>query len=305
MRVAIIGAGGIGGYFGASLARAGHEVHLFARGDHLQAIRSHGLEIHEPDGVWTIRVLASDDPAALAPADFAIVAVKSYSLAEVAPAILLLALAGAAIVPLLNGVETFEALVREGVAPGAIVPGLAAISVEKIASGVIARRSDFATVVVGERSGGSSERAERVARAFLEAGAKASVSSNIELDLWRKFLFLSTIAAACGLARASIGAVRGAPHGTTLLKRALSETAAVGRAHGVAIPPGEEESVLERILALAAPLKPSFLADLERGGPTELEVLSGAISRMGRERGIETPIHDTAVAAFSAATAKG
>ena len=121
------------------------------------------------------------------------------------------------------------------------------------------------------------------------------------MDLWKKFLFLSTIAAACGLARAPLGAVREAPHGLLLLDRALRETAAIARRRGVALPGGEEERVLAGIRALDGSLKPSFLLDLERGGPNELDVLSGAIARFGRECGVETPVHDTAVASFSAA----
>jgi 2-dehydropantoate 2-reductase len=301
MRFAIVGAGGIGGYFGAGLARAGHDVRLFARGEHLEAIRSRGLEVREPGEVWTARPLATDDPAELGPADAAIVSVKSYSLPEVFPVVRTLAEQGALVVPLLNGVTAFDELVSAGVPRDRVLPGLAVISVEKSGPGAVTRRSDFRSIVLGEPDGGPSERGERIAAALRETGADAKVSEDIGVDLWRKFLFLSTIAAACGLARASIGAVREARYGELLLERALGETAAIARRRGVAIPDGEEERVLPRILALAGGLKPSFLLDLERGGPNELDVLSGAIARFGRECGVETPVHDSAVAAFSAA----
>lgn len=296
----MVGAGGVGGYFGGLLARAGHEVRFYARGAHKDAIRERGLEVREPDGTWTVPVAASDDVQDLLPADFAIVAVKSYSLAEVFPAVRVLALGGATAVPLLNGVEAFESLVASGVPSEQILAGLAVISAEKTAPGVITRKSDFRSIVVGERRGGLSPRAEAFASAIRESGAGGSASPDIAVDLWRKFLFLSTIAAACGLARAPIGAVREAQHGNLLLERAIRETAAVARARGVALPPGEEETTLEKMAALAPHLKPSFLLDLERGGPNELEVLSGAIARFGRESGVATPVHDTAVAAFSA-----
>jgi 2-dehydropantoate 2-reductase len=303
MKVAIVGAGGVGGYFGGAMARAGHDVVLLARGEHRDAIRSLGLEIREPEGAWTARVGATDDPGELTPADLAIVAVKSYSLAQVAPAVRSLVESGAVVLPLLNGVEAFESLAALGVPSDRMLAGLTVISVEKTAPGVITRKSPFRSVVLGERGGGSSERAERVAAIFRESGADARVSEDIAVDLWRKFLFLTTLAAACGLARTSIGPVREAPQGGLLLQRAAREIAAVARARGVALPAGEEEQVLERMAALPAGMKPSFLLDLERGGSNELDVLSGAVSRFGRESGVPTPVHDTAVAAFSASVA--
>ena len=153
MRVAVVGAGGIGGYYGGAIARAGHEVRLFARGANRDAIRSRGLEVREPEGTWTVKVLATDDAAELLPADLAIVAVKSYSLSEVAPVVARLAEAGAVALPLLNGVEAFESLVAAGVAADRMLAGLTAISVEKTAPGIVTRKSDFRTVVVGERAG--------------------------------------------------------------------------------------------------------------------------------------------------------
>ena len=120
------------------------------------------------------------------------------------------------------------------------------------------------------------------------------------MDLWRKFLFLTTLATACGLARAPIGVVRDAPLGPELLERAGREIAALARARGVALPAGEENQVLQTMAALPAELKPSFLLDLERGGPNEVDILSGAVSRYGRQCGVRTPIHDAVVTAVSA-----
>jgi 2-dehydropantoate 2-reductase len=300
MRIAVIGAGGVGGYFGGILARAGQDVRMLARGGHLAAIRSRGLTVREPEGEFTAKVVASETVEDLAPADLAIVAVKSYSLAEVAPAVAHLAAGGALVLPLLNGVEAVDGLAAGGVARERILPGLALISAARIAPGVVGRVSDFRSIVLGEAGGGPSERAERVAAAFREAGADARVSENIAVDLWRKLLFIVTVSAGCGLARRPLGSVRSAPLGMLLFERAAREAGAVARARGVALPEGEEQSVVDRIGKMPAALKPSFLLDLERGGSNELDVLSGAISRFGREAGIPTPIHDTAVAALSA-----
>lgn len=302
MKIAVVGAGGVGGYFGAALSRAGHEVRLLARGEHLAAIRAGGLRVKDPAEEWTASVAATDDPAALSPAEIGIVAVKSYSLAEVAEVLRALARTGAVILPLLNGVETFETLVRLGVPPPSVLCGLAEISVDRTSPGLITRRSDFRRIVVGERSGGSSQRAEGIAAILRDSGADVRVSDSVIVDLWAKLVLMGTIAAACGLARTNIGAVRQAPLGRKLFERAAAEIIAVARARGISLREDEQRRVLDRVTALPAGFKPSLLLDLERGGRNELDALSGAVSRFGAESGVPTPIHDTATAAFSAAS---
>lgn len=298
MRIAIVGAGGVGGYFGGALARAGHQVALIARGTHLDAVRAWGLEVRTPEGTFTAAVEATDDPEVLQGIELAIVAVKTYSLAEVAPAVRLLAGHGALILPLLNGVEAAERLLTGGVPGDRLLGGLTEISAAKIAPGIVERRSSFQRIVVGERAGGPSERAERIAAAFREAGAEARVSLDITADLWRKLAFIASIAAACGLARSPVGAIREAPLGRLLIERAVREVTAVARARGVALASNAEAEILAFFESLAAPLKPSLLVDLEAGRRTEIEDLSGAVSRLGREAGVATPVHDVATAAL-------
>jgi 2-dehydropantoate 2-reductase len=290
----------VGGYYGGALARAGHRVTLLARGAHLAAIRARGLEVRTPEGPFTVEVDAVDDAAALGAADFAIVAVKTYSLADVLPAVRLLAQRGADVLPLLNGVEAASRLVEGGVARARVLGGLTQVSVAKVAPGVVERKSPFQNIALGELSGGTSPRAERIALAFREAGAQARVSEDIVADLWRKFAFIASMAAACGLARAPIGPVRDAPFGKALLERAVREAIAVARARGVRLAGDDEAKILAFIDGLGAAMKPSFLLDLEAGGPNELDDLSGAVSRLGREAGVETPVHDTATAALAA-----
>jgi 2-dehydropantoate 2-reductase len=298
MRIAILGAGGVGGHFGGTLARAGHPVALLARGAHLKALRERGLEVRTPEGTFTAKVEATDDPETLTGIELAVVAVKSYSLPDIVPAARLLAESGAVILPLLNGVEAADRLVERGVPGERVLGGLTEISAARIGPGVVERRSTFQRVVVGERSGGTSERAERIASVFREAGAEARASEDITADLWRKFAFITTMAAACGLARAPIGPVRRAPLGSLLIERALREVVAVARARGVALPEDVEAKILGFINSMPDPMKPSFLLDVEAGGPTELEDLSGTVSRLGREAGVETPVHDTVTAAL-------
>lgn len=301
MRIAVLGAGGVGGYYGGILARAGHAVALLARGAHLEALRARGLEVRTPEERFTVAVQASDDAKMFGVCDVAIVAVKTYSLAEIAPAARLLAEGGAAILPLLNGVEAAERLIESGVPESQVLGGLTQVSVLKVGPGVVERKSPFQKVAVGERAGKPSERVRRIVDALQQAGAEARVSEDIQGDLWRKFAFIASMAAACGLAHAPIGPVRDAPYGKLLLARAVREVLAVARARGLRLAEDEESKILAFIDGLGGGMKPSFLLDLEAGGPNELDDLSGAVARLGREAGVETPVHDTATAALSAA----
>jgi 2-dehydropantoate 2-reductase len=294
MKVVVLGAGAVGGYYGGQLARAGHDVTCFARGATLAALRERGLEVRTPEGPFRVGVAATDRADDLAPADLAIVAVKSYSLTDITPVVRRCANQGTAIVPLLNGVETTDRLEQAGVPAAALLGGLTTISAVRMAPGIVERRSPFQIVVVGELDGGLSERAAQIAAAFRDGGADARSSPQVRVELWQKFVFIAALAAACGLARSPVGRLRAESLGRRLLQRAIEEVVAVARARGVALPDGEAARVAGLIEGLPAGLKPSFLADLESGGPTELDVLCGAVSRFGEQAGIATPIHDVA-----------
>jgi 2-dehydropantoate 2-reductase len=302
MRITILGAGGVGSYYGGLLARAGHEVSMLARGAHLDVLRERGLEVRTPEGTFTATVGATSDPQRLGPVDLAIVAVKAYSLGEIAPAARTVADAGATILPLLNGVEAADRLIAGGVPDERVLGGLTEISAVRIGPGIVERRSSFQRVVVGERTGGLSERTERIAATFREAGVEARASDDITADLWRKLAFISTLAAACGLARSPVGPIRDTPLGHLLIERGVREVFAVGRARGVALTQDDETKILGFIDSLGGALKPSLLLDLESGRPTELDDLNGAISRLGRLTGVETPVHDVAMAALGVAS---
>jgi 2-dehydropantoate 2-reductase len=295
MRIAILGAGGVGGYYGGLLARAGHEVAMLARGNHLDALRERGLEVRTPEGTFLAAVEAAGDPEEIGSADYAILAVKNYSLPEISPAVRILAGKGADVVPLLNGVDVADRLIERGVPAERVLGGLTEISAARIAPGVVERRSPFQRVVVGEREGGgASGRAERIVAAFREAGAEARVSDDITADLWRKFIFIAAMSAVCGLARSPVGPIRSKPLGQRVIERAVHEVAAVARARGVAITEQDVAQILGFVASLPDPIKPSFLLDVEAGGPTEIDDLSGAVSRLGRLAGVETPVHDVA-----------
>ena len=295
----MLGAGAIGAYYGGQLARAGHDVALYARGENLAAIRRSGLEMRTPEGSTVVKVAATDRADDLAAADFAILGVKSYSLDSIGPVVGRVAERGAAILPFLNGVETTDHLLALGVSRGALLGGVTRISVARVQPGVVERRGPMQSVIIGELDGQTTDRVTRIAAAFRDAGADARVSNRIDVDLWQKFIFLSAIAAACGLARTPIGVLRERPRGRRLLQRAVQEAVDVARARGIALPDDETARVVGAIDALPPGTKPSFLLDLESGGPTELDVLSGAVSRYADEAGISAPVHDTVTAALA------
>lgn len=299
MRIAILGAGGVGGYFGALLARAGHDVVLYARGANLAAIRANGITIRDAKGSFSVPIGATNDATEMAGAAFAIVAVKSYSLSEIAPVARQLALGGATVVPLLNGVEAADDLERAGVPRQQLMGGQTNVSAFKAEPGVIQRALWKERVVVGELDGTLSKRATELVEALRSAGIDAVATTNIAVELWRKFNMLCAMAAACGMARSDVAGIRDTKLGRLLIERAVGEIAAVGRARGVAIPESQEADIMRGIDSLPGTMKPSFLLDVERGGPTELDVLSGAVSRFGRESGVATPVHDTAAAVLA------
>ncbi len=298
MRFTIVGAGGIGAYFGGELARAGHDVTLFARGAHLDAVQAHGLTVRTPEGEFAARLGATNDANELPVSDVVIVAVKSYSLPDITPVVRHVAERGADVVPLLNGVTAADELIAGGVPASRVLGGLARVSVVRTEPGVVERRSGFQSIVVGELGGGLSERATRIADALRSAGVDARASATMGVELWQKYVFITAMAAVCGLARASIGPVREAPGGRRLIQRAVAEVVDVARARSVPLPDDEAPRTAAYIDTLPAAMTPSFLLDLESGGPTELDTLSGAVSRLAAQAGIDTPVHDTATAAL-------
>lgn len=302
LRIGVVGAGGIGSYYAALASHGGHHVRLLARGAHLDAIRAHGLEFKRPGETFVAKLEATDDGAALRDSEYVIVSVKSYSLTEVAPTLVEAAKAGATILPLLNGVDVADQLEKLGVPRGAIVGGLIAASIFRTEPGKVERRSPFDRMVIGELDRPSSERTKRFADAFAALGVDARVSENIGLDLWRKFAFIVPMNVASGLTRGPVGEMLSTERGRALLSGVVGEIAAVSRVAGTPLDEAEENKLRTDVLALPHPTTPSFLADLVRGGPTELDSLVGAVSRMGKKHGVPTPIHDFASTAFEAAT---
>lgn len=302
MNIGFVGAGGIGSFYSGLLTRAGHAVLLLARGEHLAAIRAKGLEVRTPTEAFSVAVNATDDSTALADCEYVFVAVKGYSLAEVAPTLVAAAAKGAAIIPLLNGVAIPEQLMAFGVPRTAIIGGLATVSLFRTAPGLVEQKSPFNRVVLGELNKSHSDRTTRLIDALAAVGVEARASDDIMLDLWRKFAFIVPITVGCGLSRQPAGRVLANPNGRALFAGALREIVAVSRTTASPLSDADEARLRDELFALQPSMRPSFLVDLMAGGRTEVDSLAGTVSRLGKEHGVPTPIHDVATAAFEVAS---
>jgi 2-dehydropantoate 2-reductase len=300
MRVVIVGAGGVGGYLGVRLHQAGHEVAYLVRARTLEALQTRGIALRNSLGDAHIpQVRASDDAAALGPADAVIVTVKLYDLPALAPRLAPLAGPETMILPLQNGVDSFDILT--GVLPRAnVLKGTVTIKSFVESPGVIVCKSPFCKIRFGEADSRPSIRTATLKDVLNSGlGVEAGVSADIDAELWRKFFMLASFSAVSCMARARIGAVLDCEPARTLVVDAALEAAAVGRALGIALPADIEDAVIQQVNLMPRDGRPSMLEDLEAGRRLELPWFSGTVARLGRQFGIATPIHDTAFRVLS------
>ncbi len=298
MKIAILGAGGVGGYYGGLLARSGQGVTFLARGAHLAAMRSDGLRVESVHGDFLVRpAQATDDPAEVGPVELVLVAVKSYDLEAAAEAARPLVGPGTAVLPLLNGLDAAERLAAVlGDEP--VLAGLTHISSSVAAPGVIRQISPVRRITFGERDGDISPRAKRVRDVLAASGAEVVLTPAVDVALWEKFIFIASISGVCCLARQPIGPVLDTAETRQLYVDALREVEAVGRARGIALAPDIVERTLQLTAGFAPETRPSLLVDLEAGRRLELEAMSGTVVHYGREVGVETPVHGVIYAAL-------
>ena len=290
MRVAIIGAGGVGGYFGARLIAAGTDVVFIARGAHLTAIQRDGLRVESPKGNLHLRgVNATADLSAVGTVDVVLLTVKMYDLEPAARMIRPLVGANTAVVTLQNGVEAVD-IVAQHIDRANVVGGVAYVAAVIAEPGLI-RHTSLDALIFGELDGRRSERLLAFQAACLPAGFNARVSETIEIDLWSKFSRLSVFSGMTAVTRSTIGVLRSDPELYAMLQAACEETIRVGRATGVALPDTLMGEILHMVQTLPHHAKASMLEDLERGKRLELPWLSGAVVRLGNAVGVTTPIH--------------
>lgn len=289
MRIAVVGSGGVGGYFGGRLAASGADVHFLARGAHLDALRTRGLRIESPNGdVQLPPVKASSEIHDIGVVDVVLFTVKMYDV-DAAAALLQPVLGpDTVVITFQNGVEAVD-MVSRHVPRQQVAGGVAYVAAVISEPGVI-RHTAFDTLCFGELNNQASPRLTRLAEACRLAGFKAGLTTNIHSDLWSKFARLSVFSGITSVTRSPIGVLRDDPDLIALTTAACQESTDVARARGVDVP----GDVIGDMLKMAEKVphgKSSMLEDLERGKRLELPWLSGAVVRLGREAGVPTPVH--------------
>ena len=302
MKIAIMGAGGVGGYFGARLAAAGNRVGFIARGAHRDAMIRNGLEIRSPLGdLHLSEPRVADDPRDLGELgawDLVICCVKLWDLEAAAEAMRPLLGENSAVLSLQNGVSA-ETRLAETLGPERVLGGVAQISTSIEAPGVIRHHGDFARLIFGERDRSSSGRVKAFHGACEGAGIEDRVAADIEVEIWKKFVFLAPMAGATAVYRAPIGPILADPARRARFAALAGETAAVGRASGIALGPDAAARVIEFAERLPADMKASMLHDLEQGRRLELDWLNGEVVRLGQKLGVPTPENATVTEALA------
>jgi 2-dehydropantoate 2-reductase len=297
MRIAIYGAGAVGGYFGGRLAQSGQDVVFLARGEHLRAIREHGLEVASIAGDFTIRpAQATDRPDDIGPVDAVLVSVKAWQVPDAARAMRPLIGPDTFVVPLQNGVEAPEQL-AEVLGAGHVLGGLCRIIAQVTGPGRIRHSGAEPYIAFGEldgagRAAGITGRAERLREAFTRAeGVSVEISPDIRAAMWLKFLFIASMSGVGAVTRAPIGVVRARPETRRMLEQAFEEVAAVAAALGVGLPPNAVAKTMTFADTLPHDGTASMQRDIMAGRPSELETQNGAIVRLGQRSGVRVPLH--------------
>ena len=291
MRIAVVGAGGVGGGFGAALAKAGADVTFIARGAHLAAMKSTGLKVESPRGdTHLVPTQATDDPKSVGPVDVVLFCVKLWDVESAGAAIKPMVGADTAVIPLQNGVDAAERLAPILGKP-AVMGGVANISATIAAPGVIRQTGTVMRMVFGELDGATSARGEAFAAMCAKAGIDGVASPAILTELWMKFILLASNAGIMALARLPVGKLRDDPDIAPWFTTAYEEVTAVGRAAGVALPADAVDKILNFNRSAPPQLMPSMAVDLLRGNRIELPWLSGKVVALGRKHGVPTPTH--------------
>jgi 2-dehydropantoate 2-reductase len=308
MRIAVVGAGAVGGYFGARLAQGGAELVVVARGAQLEAIRRHGLRIASVAGDVVVRpVESTDDPARVAPVEVVLLGVKAWQVEAAAAGLAPLLGPGGCVLPLQNGVEA-PTLIERALGPARALGGLCRILSEVVGAGVIRHSGIEPYVAFGELAGGESPRTRRLLQAFAGApGVRAELLPDIRLGMWRKFLLITAWGAVGASSDTTIGTIRADPDLRQALIVAMREIMAVGQAHGVALSESDVQEGLAVLDGAPAEGTPSLQRDLAAGRPSEVDAQIGAVVRLARPLGVAVPYHARVLRALQprAAGARG
>ena len=299
MRIAAMAAGGVGGYYGARLAAAGHDVFFIARGAHKAAIEKDGLTLERPEGnVHIPKAKVTDDPAKVGPVDIVLFAVKLWDTEAAAQATRPMVGPQTRVIPMQNGIDSYETIApilgMENTAAGVTY---VATVIDR--PGVIRQDGTFQSIICGRVDGRPDPQLQAFVDAGKAAGIEITLSDNIQRDRWHKYIFLTATSGATAVTRKTMGPILADPDTRRMFYSIMRETLKVGQAKGVAI----EDSYLEQRMAFAdksvpTNMKASMANDLDRGNRLELDWLAGAVSRIGRESGGPTTVNDTIYAAL-------
>lgn len=297
LRIAIIGAGAVGGVFGARLAAAGHDVQYVARGATLAALRANGLRLDSVDGdLFLPTVQVTDDPRTIGAVDLILVAVKATQVTAIAPSLRPLLAPHTVVIPLQNGVEASTQLAA-ALGHEHVLEGLCRVIVEQVAPAHLRHSAVTPVLECGPRAGHAPSPAvaamvRRITSAIEGAGMHALIPDDMALALWEKFLFIEPIGAIGAAARAPFGVVRSVPDTRALIDAALEEVMAVGQAVGVDWPMNTKARIWHRYDALPPDGYTSMARDLIAKRPGEFDAQTGAVIRLARAHAVPTPVHD-------------
>jgi 2-dehydropantoate 2-reductase len=293
MRIAVVGAGGVGGGFGAALAKAGADVTFIARGAHLAAMTNHGLKIQGGRGeTHLVPTRATDNPADVGTVDIVLFCVKLWDVESAGQHIKPMVGPNTAVIPLQNGIDAAERLTPI-LGSNAVMGGVAQISASITAPGLIQQVGTFMRMIFGELDGKRTKRGEDFLALCLKAGFDATLSAQILTDLWMKFILLATNASITAATRQPIGKLRDDPDIRPTFMAAYQEIIDVGRAKGIALPANALEKIVEFNAHAPPAMKASMALDLDRGNRLELPWLGGKVVQLGRQLGVPTPTHTT------------
>jgi 2-dehydropantoate 2-reductase len=290
MRIAFMGSGGLGGYFGARLSSGGADVHFIARGEHLQAMRSKGLHVEGPNALHIPRVNATDDPAEIGVVDFVMVSVKLWDTETALQQIRPMVGPATTIISFQNGVLKDQYL-RAAYDASQIMGGVAYVATTIERPGVIRQTGTMQRLLFGEFDGSLSPRGQRLLAACLAGGINAELSENILREIWQKYVFLVGLSGTTTTIRKPIGPIRENPQTRAFLLDVMREVVAVGRAHGVDLPEDYAEIRLKLADDVAYDMTSSMHHDLERGNRLEVRWLSGGVAELGQRKGVPTPLN--------------
>lgn len=298
MKIAIIGSGGVGGYFGARLAAAGNDVTFVARGAHLDAMRKNGLRVHSALGDMHLdKVQCTDDTATIGPVDIVMIAVKLWATEEAAAAAKPLIGPDTAVISFQNGVIAVDTILpvvgREHTMGG--VANIAALIEEP---GVIRHNGSMASLFFAELDGKRSKRATAFYDACVKADIKTTLVDDIKLTIWEKFVRLVTMSAMTALTRMPVGPIREDPDTRELLQQVMKEVIAIAEAKGISLDNDIVEKQMKAVDGYPPAMVASMCGDLRRGNRIEVPWLSGMVAKMGKELGVPTPANQFVYAAL-------